>query len=402
MATTQSGKNVIVSYKAQSGLGTAASGASGTGLQIADSPGFGLKKAIINDPTVRRDGQTRRGRHGSRMVDGSYNVPLRVGEIDALFAALLRTTATASSDITQATASLTSITTTTNTIVAGGGSWITAGVKVGDRVKLASHSTAANNGKWLRVLGVTASTLTVPAASLTTDAVPDTSFTLSIAKKIVSAATLTEKYFTFDEYLADIDVSDQYTDCKVGSFKLSAKPNEIAMVTFGLVGLDGQPLATAASPSLTSPTFTTTLALELASGKVNIGGTDYLDVTGVDIEYNLNPAVPAVLAPNPPDVFLGNGRLSGTITCLRPDSTHFTSFDAETPFALDLNFVEPESDPADFVGFYLGSLTWAGHSAPKGGDGPLVQTLPFIGGIDEDGGTSHDATTSIKMTTSAA
>jgi hypothetical protein len=400
MATEQSGKNVIISYKAQAGLGTPATGAGGTGLQIAESPGFKLNRAQITDPSVRRDGQTRRPRLGSKMTDGSYNVPLRVGEIDTLFAALLRASATAAVNITEAT--MTSITTTTSTIVAAAGSWLTQGVRVGDLVKLTGHSTAANNGKWLRVLGVTANTITVPAASLTTDAVADTSFTLTIAKKIVSAATLTEKYFTFDEYLADIDVSDVFTDVKVSSFKLSVKPDGVAMCTFGLVGLDGTPTATGSSPTLTSPTFTTTLALELDTGKIAISGVDYADVSGVDLEYNLNGKTAAVLATTSPDVFLSNAVGTGTLTMLRPDSTQFTGFRAETQFSLFLHFIEPETDPADFVAFYLGSCIYTGQSNPKGNEGELVQTLPFAFGIDEDGGSSHDVLTSIKMVTSAA
>ena len=42
------------------------------------------------------------------------------------------------------------ITTTTSTIVAAAGSWITAGVRVGDIVTLTGHSTAANNSLRLR------------------------------------------------------------------------------------------------------------------------------------------------------------------------------------------------------------------------------------------------------------
>jgi len=79
---------------------------------------------------------------------------------------------------TEATAGLTSITTTTSTIVASAGSWITAGFAVNDVVILTGHSTAANNNKPLNITALTASTMTV-AQTLVADGVADTAFTVT-------------------------------------------------------------------------------------------------------------------------------------------------------------------------------------------------------------------------------
>ena len=155
--TYQTGKNIAVLYKVQAAKGTAETGAGGYGLRVRPSAGLKLGKGIIQNEAIRGDGQTRRGRHGTRNVSGGLVSDLCVGEMDNPFEAYLRGTWSASFTITQT--DVTSITTTTTEIVGASGSWLTEGVRVGDMVKLTDHSTAANNSKWLRVLGVTASTI---------------------------------------------------------------------------------------------------------------------------------------------------------------------------------------------------------------------------------------------------
>ncbi len=138
MAVHQSGKNIEVSYKSQT-LGTPATGSGGLGLSIAPSPGLRLIKSLINDPTVRKDGQTLRGRHGSRRVEGSYNVPVRKGELDTLLAGFLRSSWTAAATRTyDNSAGLTSLqVTSANEITQVGSTTLLGVVAKGDLIKLA-------------------------------------------------------------------------------------------------------------------------------------------------------------------------------------------------------------------------------------------------------------------------
>lgn len=396
----QSGSNLIVSYKAQTGLGSPASGASGIGLRfLRGSQGFVPSKAIIENEEVRRDGQTTRGRHGSRMVTGSFRVNLAVDDIDDLLAAAMRSTWTAAVTITEA--AMTSITTTTSTIVAAGGSWITQGVRVGDLVKLADHSTAANNGIWLRVLGVTASTITVPANSLTANAVADTDFDLVVARTLVHGTAPVETYFTFDVYNADIDRSITYTDVKVNRLELSKQPNANIIATIGLIGLDWTSNLAAASPVLTSPTFSTSRPLVMADGKFTINSTDYTDVSGWNMSLDLGGSVPGVLAPNSPDAFLGNAKLNGSMTSLRTDLDWFDAFDAETQIRFMSHMIEVgDSDPKDFLSLYVGDAVFDGNDGPLGDEGAFTETIPWRAGKDEAG--SGQAATMLKFSTSAS
>lgn len=396
--TIQSGKNILVSYKAQAGLGTPASGAGATGLRMTPSPGLQLQKQIITSNEVRRDGQKTRGRHGTKSVTGSYQGELSAGGTwDTLIAAALRSSFAAAVVINSAT--MTSVTApTTSTIVANSGSWITQGVRVGDMVKLTGSGTAANDGKWYRVTIVTATTITVAGTPLVVDAVADTTGSLTIAKACISGAAPVEQYFTFEEYGQDIDASPTFTDCKITKLEVSAQPNAPVVVTITIMGLNAVSVTGASAPLFTTPTYTTTLPLVMSDGTVRINGVDYGNVlTGFSLAYDAGGQTPGVLAPNAPDVFLSNAMLSGSFSVMRQDTSFFDAFNSETQIDLFVHCCENTTDPKSFVAFYVGNATYSGDSGQLGNDGALIDTIPWNAGIDSAGGSR--ALTTLKVTT---
>lgn len=396
---SQTANNVQIGYKVQSGLGVPASGAGATGLRVKPSQSMTLTKAIIPSEEVRRDGQRTRGRHGSRSAGAAYTSELSVGSFDELFQAVLRGTWTASAAITQV--AMTSITTTTATIVAAAGSWLTQGVRVGDLVQLTGHSTAANNAKWFRVLAVTASTITVPAASLVTDAVADTSFTLTVAKTVINGATPVERYFTVEEYLQDIDGSLLGTDMKVSKLDINIQPNANIEVGFTFMGRDMQPLASGSAPSFTpTPTYSVTLPLVMVDGIIRILGVDYAVLTGFQFSLDLGGSVPPTLSSTSPDIFLGNAALSGSFSAIQGDLVFLTAYSAETPVEFFVLCAENEADPKDFVSFFIGNATLSGNSSGIAAEGPRAEQIPWAAGKDETGGDR--ASTMLKIATSAA
>lgn len=394
---SQTASNIQVSVKRQSAKGSPESGSGADGYNVIPTQGLVLNKAAIASELVRRDGMTTRGRHGSRSSSAVYGSELSVGTFTDWIEAALRGTAVAATDITEA--DMTSITTTTSTIVAAAGSWLTEGVRKGDMVKLTGHSTAGNNGKWLRVLNVTASVITVPAASLTLNASADTAFTLTVAKTIINGATPVERYHTVEEYEQDLDTSLLGTDMKIVKLDFDAQPNKNIKVTFTFLGLDANPQDTGTAPVLTSPTYSATLPLVMVDGSIRIGGVDYDVLTGFQFSWDLGGSVPPTLSSVSDDVYLGNGKISGSFTAHKKDLVFLQAFDAETPVDFFIVCAENESDPADFESFYIGNATLNGNASAIASEGPRVQTIPWAGGIDEAGGAS--ASTMIKYSTSA-
>lgn len=394
----QSGRNIGVSYKSESSYGVLA-GASGAKAFRPNSGSLTLTKEPIRSNENRRDGMTTRGRHGSRAVAGSYACDLSLGSFDDLIEAAFRGTFETALVITEATAGLTSITTTTSTIVASAGSWITAGLRVGDVIRLTNHSSAGNNSRNLRITGLTASTITV-AETLTLNAVADTSFTITRPKKLIQGVT--NRSFTFEEHEADIDGSEVFKGVRVGSLQIQLQPNGNCILTFGLVGQDMEVMTGASAPYFTSPTEYVSVAMTSVEAAIRIGSADVLDVSSIDLTLNLNAAgVPVVGSNVTPDVFTNLATIEGSITALKSDVTRSQQFLDETVLSLHLMFTEPETAPQDFCAFFLGNFTLATATKGElGSDNARTQTFTLLPGVDERGGAFDR--TMIKYQTSAA
>lgn len=385
----QTGRNILIAYKVEGTYNVAPAAAGAKRFRPNASSGLRLSRAMIQPNEIRSDGQTSMARLGSKSVGGGYSADLSVGSFDELIEAALRGTWTAAQVITQAT--MTSITTTTSTIVAAGGSWITQGVRVGDVVRLSSHSTAANNDRNLRVIGVTATVITV-AETLTVDAVADASFSLTIARKLIQPTTPVSRSFTFEEYQQDLDLTEQVTGARISSLKISGEPDGMCIIEFGIVAADQTGLASGSSPFFSSPTLTTTIALTLADAKIRFAGADVVTLTSFDVMLDLSGAtLPVIGSLTTPDVFLNPASISGSVSGVRSDLTNLTRFTGETELELHVMMVEPESEPKDFVSLFLPRIKLTGVDKAFGGDGAMIETLPFIVGPKE-GTTGYDST----------
>ena len=190
----QTGKNIYVAFKIETTFNTIHVTLTGAEkLRLNPSPGLNMTRSTIAPGEIRADLMTQMPRLGSRSVGGSYNCDLSISSFDSIFEALFRSTWVAAVDITQAT--MTSITTTTSTIVAPEGNWITQGIRLGDIVRLTGHSTAANNDKNLTV------------KSVFEDGMDDIA-TLAIGTATEKFATTTTATFS----IANVDYSKVATD----------------------------------------------------------------------------------------------------------------------------------------------------------------------------------------------
>jgi hypothetical protein len=376
----QTGNNVSVRYKVQSGLGSAASGSGGKELPLIASGGLVPAKAAIESPEVRADGMTAIGRHGSRSVGGEYAAVMRVGAVDELIEAAVRGTWVAAASITEST--MTSITTTTTTIVAAAGSWITQGVRAGDVIRLADHSTAGNNGKNIPVVSVSASTITVPSGYLTADATPDTAFTLTRLKRVANDVPPVARYFTFEEYHGDIDQSELFTDCVVSSLNIAMAADDTVRATFGIVGRQFDAKTTGDSPVLTTPTQYLAQNLVATDAVILKDGVAVTDLTGFELTLDMGAAtLPTIGATLSPDVFPNNSTLSGSFSLVRSDLTYLTAFADESILSLFFLLKEPEAEPADCIAVYVPYLKlMSAPDAPLGGDGAMISTVNWVAG----------------------
>jgi len=390
----QTGRNILVSFKPEAAFGTLPDRTGGKTFR-ANSGSLNLAKEPIRSGENRRDGQTTRGRHGSRSVTGSYVADLSLGTFDDLFAAVFR--GAFDTPLALSALSLTADA-TARTFTRSAGSWITDGVRVGDVVRFAGFAAAGNNARNLRVTGVTATVLSVAEAPIAVSSA-QTGVTLARPRKLLQGVV--PRSFAFEEGEIDIDASEVFTGCRVGQMQLELQPNGMGRVTFGIVGQNMQLKEGAESPYFDQPVETVSIGLTAVEAALRLGDVDVLDLSSLSLSINLSASGTPVVGSNvTPDVFTNLANVEGSITALRSDVSQVKRFLNEDQLSLHIMFTENESEPRDFCSFFLGNLTLSSASKSElGADGPRTQTLTLMPGVDERGG-AFDRTT-VKYQTSA-
>lgn len=396
----QSNSNGYAAYKIQTALGSQASGAGGTVLRQSGGNGGSLSKAATESNEVRRDGMRTRGRHGTQKTAGEWSAEQSLGSHEPIVEAIMRDTWDAAAlAITQA--DFTSLTTTANTIVAATGDWRTLGLRVGDVIRATGLTDAANNGKNLRITGLTATVITV-AETLIVNATPDTTCSITRPRKLIqNTAGLIKRYFTIDEYDADIDQSEVMTDFVWGSCKWGMQPNGILTADPGGTGTGKfDALAAASSPLLTTPTESTASPFAVVDATIRIGSVDVVDLTSFDLTMDISPTAPDVFGSGAqkysPDVFTGQMAVSLNFTALRKDLQFIQDFAAETVYSLHVLAVENESEPKDFFSIFVPNFTLGGVQksalSKQGGGRTHTVSVPAALVGKDNAGVGYDPT----------
>lgn len=393
----QSGRAITVAFKKEVAFGEKPATNDATYFRL-NSGGLSLSKGTIQSGENRRDGQTTRARHGAKSVSGQYVADLSLGSFDALIEASFRGTFTPALVVDEATGGITSVTTTANTIVASAGSFIDAGLRVGDVVVTTDFQDDGNNGRLIRITGLTATTITV-AETLIVNAVPDTDFMLTRPKKVIQGKVA--RSFTVEETEEDVDVSEVFKGVRIGRMQIQLQPNNMIVMTFGAVGQDAEVLEGAAAPYFINPAETVTIGLTAVECGIRFGSGDVIDLTALTLDLNLNASGVEVIGSTvTPEVFTNNAAITGSVTMLKKDALLQKAFLDEDQLSLHLIAVPPDGE-TDFVSFFLGNFSLGSFSKSDiGADNGRTQSFDLLIGKDERGG-AYDPTM-IKFQTSAA
>jgi hypothetical protein len=340
-------------------------------------------------------------------VDGTYQGELSVGSFDMLLEAIMRSTWVAAVAITvDNTAPNTSfqITATNEITYVGTTTLLTKGLRVGDVARFTNMSDALNNNKNLRIKDISASGLVVHVhgTPLTVQAA-DIAATLTILKKLKRATVPTKRTFYIDEYNQDIDLSEVFGGCRFISMKITGTPDGMAMVEFGVLGASANPLASGASPYYIAPTLPTGIPLVFADAVVSYNGADIAIATAFELTLVIAAKTEPVIGSSiSPDVFDNDARLSGSLSFIRQDLAALTGFAAETEYELHLLLTEPEAEPKDCLAIYVPRLKLTGVDSQIGGDGAMIDVLPWTAGMKEGAAATGYDDTMLSISTSAA
>lgn len=200
----------------------------------------------------------------------------------------------------------------------------------------------------------------------------------------------TPKYFSIEDYAADVDQARLFTGMTVNSMAVSLAPNQMVTTTFGMVGKDMSISQTEKTQdaSSTNPTF------DAYSGDLKIadtGGslTSSSIVTGLD--FTLNNAFGATFVvgdDSTPALEYGRAEVEGTLTAYFEDLALINRFINETETALEVEV----GDGTNTMTFLFPRIKV--NSADLGVDGPTSRfiSVSFVALYD----TTED--TNLKIT----
>jgi hypothetical protein len=398
----QTQSNVQVSYKTEGSSFGILPGP--TGAKVFRPTGGALlpSKRNFASAEVRRDAQRTRPRHSIFGASGGYPAELSIGTFDDLIAGLFRATWSAPLVVNETTHTSIAFNAAAKTATFGASTWQAANFRIGDTFRPSNLTNAANHRNFM-IVGQSAGVANIHPAPA--DMAADASFTLTRPKRLLNPAigALVRQSFTWEEREDDIDGSEIYVGGRVSRAVFRMAPGGAVTVEFGIVPKKWQVMTAGNSPYFTDPVSTISLPLSSADAKLTFGTQEILDLTALEITVDLAAGgVDTIASDSTPDVFEGPFTVTASATSLRQDMTRLLDFQNETQFSLSLLCEEVETQPVDFMSFFIGNVTFGGatKSAIAQAGGPRTQTLPMLIGKDE-GRTGYDDTT-MKLVTSAA
>jgi len=203
----------------------------------------------------------------------------------------------------------------------------------------------------------------------------------------------TPKYFSIEDYAADIDQARLFTGCTVSSLALSIAPKQMVTSTFTMVGKD----MTIGATEKTQDAASGNAPFDAYSGAVAIGNVGASSasgvVTGIDFTLNNSFAPTFVIGDDSaPALEVGRAEIEGTLTAYFEDAALITRFLNETETELSVSVDDPTGSNEYTFLFPRVKI----NSADVGVDGPnsITISMSFVALYDSTQGTNLKITRS--------
>ena len=203
----------------------------------------------------------------------------------------------------------------------------------------------------------------------------------------------TPKYFSIEDYAADIDQARLFTGCTVSSLALSIAPRQMVTSTFTMVGKD----MTIGATEKTQDAASGNAPFDAYSGAVAIGNVGASSasgvVTGIDFTLNNSFAPTFVIGDDSaPALEVGRAEIEGTLTAYFEDAALITRFLNETETELSVSVDDPTGSNEYTFLFPRVKI----NSADVGVDGPnsITISMSFVALYDSTEATNLKITRS--------
>ena len=197
----------------------------------------------------------------------------------------------------------------------------------------------------------------------------------------------TPKFFSIEDYAADIDQSRVFSGMSVSTMAISLAPNQMVTTTFGMVGKD----MTISATEKTQDAASGAAPFDAYSGDIsigNVGGSSAVAiVTALDFTLNNSYAPTFVIGDDSaPSLEYGRAEVEGTMTAYFEDAALIDRFINETETEIEVSVNDPTGANAYTFTFPRVKI----NSADVGVDGPTSRmvSMSFVALYDTTEGTN--------------
>ncbi len=189
------------------------------------------------------------------------------------------------------------------------------------------------------------------------------------------------KFFSIEDYAADIDQARLFTGMSVSTMGISLAPNQMVATTFGMVGKD----MTISATQKTQAAASGAAPFDAYSGTIgigNVGGASAVAiVTALDFTLTNSFAPTFVIgSDSAPSLEYGRAEVEGTMTAYFQDAALINRFLNETETEIEVSVDDPTGNNAHTFQFPRVKI----NSADVGVDGPTSRmvTMSFVALFD--------------------
>ena len=198
---------------------------------------------------------------------------------------------------------------------------------------------------------------------------------------------VTPKFFSIEDYAADIDQARLFTGMSVSTMAISLAPNQMVATTFGMVGKD----MTMSATEKTQDAASGASPFDAYSGDLSIGNvggaTPVAIVTALDFTLNNSYAPTFVIGDDSaPSLEYGRAEVEGTLSAYFEDASLINRFLNETETEIEVSVDDPTGANAYTFTFPRVKI----NSADVGVDGPTSRmiSMSFVALYDTTEGTN--------------
>ena len=182
----------------------------------------------------------------------------------------------------------------------------------------------------------------------------------------------TPKFFSIEDYAADIDQARVFTGMSVSTIGISLAPNQMVTTTFGMVGKD----MTMSATEKTQDAASGAAPFDAYSGDISIGNVGgaapVAIVTALDFTLNNSYAPTFVIGDDSaPSLEYGRAEVEGTLTAYFEDAALINRFLNETETEIEVSVDDPTGANSYTFQFPRVKI----NSADVGVDGPTSRMI---------------------------